>query len=258
MIVDYHAHIWRYENPAMATPYTECTAEWLLRAMDRAEVDRAVIVPLVYVPTAKARRVLLDNEYILESVKKYPDRLAGFVTIDPKANDATEVVKTHLDQGLVGLKILPTAHNFLMSDHLLLDPLMTICAEYRAPISIRANDDIGSTPLQIEEMARSFPEVPAFVIDTMGRKWLMPEAMMVAKRTKNVYLETSETSVEEIFAVYDGCGPENLLYATNSQFYMDEMVEHIQRHKRVITNSEEQEMVFYKNATKILKNWLNW
>ena len=252
MIIDYHAHIWRYANPELADPNTECTAEWLLRAMDRAGVDRTVIVPLVYVPPAKVRRVLRDNEYILQAVKKYPDRLVGFVTVNPKDEDAPNTVKTFIDQGLSGLKLLPTPHNYLMSDHLILDPVLNICEEYRVPVSIRANDDIGSAPLQIEEMARTFPGIPAFVIDTMGRKWLMPEAMMVAKRTGNVYLETSETSVEEIFAVFTACGPSKLLYATNSQFFMDEMAEHIYRHKRVIANPADQEQVFYKNAQRIL------
>ena len=74
MIIDYHAHIWRYENPEFAEPNTECTAEWLIRAMDRAKVDRSVIVPLVYVPSAKAKRVLNDNHYILKSIKKVREK----------------------------------------------------------------------------------------------------------------------------------------------------------------------------------------
>jgi uncharacterized protein len=252
MIIDYHAHIWRYANPEIADLTMECNIDWLLGAMDRAGVDHTVLVPLVYVPPAKVRRVLRDNDYVLQAIKEHPDRLTGFVAVNPKDEDAPMMVRQYLDQGLAGLKLLPTPHNYLMSDHLILDPILQICEEYRVPVSIRANDDIGSTPLQIEEMARSFPGIPAFVIDTMGRKWLMSEAMMVARRTDNVFLETSETNTEEIYAVYTACGAKKLLYATNSQFYLDEMAEHIQKHRRVITDPADQEYVFYRNARAIL------
>jgi hypothetical protein len=101
-------------------------------------------------------------------------------------------------------------------------------------------------------MARSYPGIPAFIIGHMGRKWLMPEAMMVAKRTPNVFLETSDTIVEEVYTVVHGSGAQNVLYATNSQFFLDEMAEHIQRHKRVIDDPADLELVMNANALKIL------
>ena len=252
MIIDYHAHTWRYADGQQVDLGTECSVEWLLGTMDRAGVDRAVIVPLVYVPTSTTKRVLKDNDYILQAVKSHPDRFSGLVAVNPKDGDAVNSLKSYLDGGLSGLKLLPTAGSFFMSDHLLLDPLFSVCQEYGVPVSIRANDDIGSSPLQIEEMSRSFPVIPAFVINHMGRKWMMSEAIMVAGRTDNVYLETSDTIVEEVYAVVKGCGPRKILYATNSQFFMDEMPEHIRRHQRVMPDPAELDLVLHKNASRIL------
>ncbi|MBI1294357.1 amidohydrolase family protein [bacterium] len=250
MIIDFHTHIWRYPDGSFARGRRQSSAEQLIESMDRAGVARAGIVPLAYVQAPPPRPLMLDNDYMLESVRRYPDRLFGFVEVNPYHEDAAATVAQFLTEGLTGLKLVPNLHGYQMSDHALLDPLLAICADAHAPVFVRANDDITSTPLQIEEMARTFPEIPAFVIGQMGRKWLFREALMVAKRTDNVYLETSDTNEDDIFDAVTGSGAPKVLYA--SHWFPDEMTVHLSRHRAAIADPGDLVRVLGLNAQKIL------
>lgn len=250
MIIDFHTHIWRYPDGSTAQGRRQSSPEQLIASMDRAGVARAGICPLAYVQAPPPRPLMLDNDFILESVRGYPDRLFGFVEVNPYSPDAAATVAHFLAEGLTGLKLVPNLHGYQMSDHALLDPLLAICAEAHASVFVRANDDITSTPLQIEEMARTFPEIPAFVIGQMGRKWLMREALMVAKRTPNVYLETSDTNEDDIFDAVHGSGAAKVLYA--SHWFPDEMQAHLTRHRAAIAQPEELALVLGLNAQNIL------
>lgn len=250
MILDFHTHIWRFEDEGVANTHLQSSAEELIRAMDRACVDKAVTVPIAYVPSGqRPKRVLLDNEYMLASMRMYPERLIGFVEIDPREEPSAYILRHFLGRGLGGLKLLPRRHAYIMSDHTLLDPLLTICAEHRVPVFVLAFDDIWSTPLQIEEMARAFPEIPAFVIGQMGRKWLMDEAFMVAARTANVFLETSDTNVDDLSAAFQAVGARKILYA--SHWHPDVMQEHISMHRSAIPDQIDQALVLGENARRI-------
>jgi hypothetical protein len=199
----------------------------------------------------KSRVIILDNEFMLQSMRKYPDQLIGFVEVDPRSSEAVETVKHYLGEGLGGLKLLPHFHAYIMSDHSLLDPVLEVCAGFRVPVFILAFDDITNTPLQIEEMARTFPDIPAFVIGQMGRKWLMDEAFMVAERTENVYLETSDTSIDDLQAAIAACGTHKVLYA--SHWYPDVMEQHLNMHRQAIPETSDLELVLGGNAARILE-----
>lgn len=249
MIIDFHTHIWRFNDASVARDPSEGSPEALLQAMDRAGVDKAVIVPKVYIASYAPVPILLDNDYMIESVRANPDRLIGFVEVNPRSPDAVETVRRYLSAGLSGMKLIPISHSYMMSNHRLLDPLFEVCAEFGVPVFVRANDDISSTPLQIEEMARTFPRIPAVVIGQMGRKWLMEEALMVARRTENVYLETSDTNIEEIRVAVGEAGTGKVLYA--SHWPPDEMEYHLYRHKQAGLTPAECELVLGGNAERI-------
>ncbi len=248
MIIDFHTHIWRYAQGVSPSDKHESSPQALLRDMDRAGVDKAVIVPLVYV-NSYPQPILMDNEYLVSAVRNHPDRLYGLVEVDPRQPTAVESIKRFLNEGLSGLKLMPGRHGYFMSNHNLLDPIFAICAEARVPIFVLAPDDISSTPLQLEEMARSFPELPAVVIGQMGRKWLFGEACMVARRTQNLYLETSDATLEVIEDAMSA-GAQKVLFA--SHWPPDEMQMQLARHRKAITCLEELFLVLGGNAERIL------
>lgn len=250
MIIDFHTHIYRYHDSNRLSGKSPFTSDDLLIALDQANVDRAVIVPLIYVSSPLPQPILMDNEYVLESAKKYSDRLLGFASINPRQENSLEEMKSLLDRGISGIKLMPTAHGYVMSNHYILDPFLEICADYRVPVFVLVNDEAFSTPLQIEEMARTHISIPAFVIGQMGKKWLFDEAIMVAGRNANIYLETSDASIGDIDLAVKGAGYGSVLYASHGN--VKEMIYHIQRHYSVIPDPYELEMVLSGNARKIL------
>jgi uncharacterized protein len=248
MIIDFHTHIWRYAEDVISNSKYESSPEALLRSMDQAGVDKAVLVPIAY-DTGTPQCLLMDNAYILQAVRKYPDRFHGLVEVDPKQPDSISTVKHYLEEGLSGLKLMPGRHGYFMSSHTLLDPFFAVCASFHVPVFVLAYDDINSTPLQLEEMARTFPEIPAVVIGQMGRKWLLGEACMVAGRTANLYLETSDTTLEVLDDAMDA-GAEKVLYA--SHWPPDEMGTQLARHRQAIPDARELALVLGGNAQRIL------
>lgn len=249
MIIDFHTHIWRFTIDPAPGEHGEGSPQALVEAMDRVGVDKAVIVPKVYVASYAPVPILLDNEYMLGSVREHPERLIGFVEVNPRSPDAVDTVRQYLSAGLSGMKLIPISHSYMMSNHRLLDPLFEVCADFGVPVFVRANDDICTTPLQIEEMARTFPQIPAVVIGQMGRKWLMEEALMVARRTDNVYLETSDTNIEEIKVAVDEAGARKVLYA--SHWPPDEMEHHLDRHTHAGLTPADCALVLGENARRI-------
>jgi predicted TIM-barrel fold metal-dependent hydrolase len=100
-------------------------------------------------------------------------------------------------------------------------------------------------------MARTFPEVPAVVIGQMGRKWLFPEAIMVSQRTPNLYLETSNGTLEVIEDAVKGAGAQKVLFA--SHWPPDEMAEQLAKHRQLISDPADLALVLGGNAARVLE-----
>jgi hypothetical protein len=73
MIIDSQVHVWPADRPdrpldAAGLDRTPYSYQQLLAAMDKAGVDRAILVP----PSIDKDR----NDYVIEAVQKHPDRFA--------------------------------------------------------------------------------------------------------------------------------------------------------------------------------------
>lgn len=73
----------------------------LLRQMDAAGVDRAVVVQASTVYGH-------DDRYLADSVQAHPDRLLGVYSIDAMAPDAVERIQHWEDRGLHGFRLFTT------------------------------------------------------------------------------------------------------------------------------------------------------
>lgn len=78
MFIDIHAHA--YRRPVQAfLPF--CTAEELIARYDELKIELGIVLPIVspeiYLPQT--------NEEVIEMAEQYPDRLAAFCNVDPRA-----------------------------------------------------------------------------------------------------------------------------------------------------------------------------
>src|SRR5690349_10262969 len=97
MIIDAHTHIFSPEMAAQRekhcqtdTRFAECylspkarmvRAEELIAAMDGAGVARAVVMGYAFAEGALCRE---SNDYIIDAVRRYPQRLIGLGAVQPK------------------------------------------------------------------------------------------------------------------------------------------------------------------------------
>ncbi len=98
MIIDSHVHAWSTDTPLASgrdyTPTAAAPVERLLTEMDRHRVDGAVLVQPSFLGT--------DNSYLIEAIRRYPDRLRGVAVVGPSA--ASPLLEDLRASGVAGLR----------------------------------------------------------------------------------------------------------------------------------------------------------
>lgn len=243
MIIDAYNHIWRARpNAPELFMHEELSARKFVAEMDRSHIDKAVVCPLGQD---------IDNQYIADGVRQFPDRLIGFMEVNPRDADAArQIAGLARENGFKGLKLHPTMMGHPVSSHPLMDPIFKACSEFGLVVYGHCMHDFWVTPLQYEEMARTFPDVP-IILGHMGILWSVAEAAMVAKRNPNVYLETSVVPLRSLRIGIQGAGAEKVVMGTDwpaNDFDLQmEMI------RRATASKEEFEMVTGRNLARLLK-----
>lgn len=217
MIIDAYNNIWEAgQNSDYLTAETY-SVEMMMRDMDAAGVDMAVGCSLGQ---------MIDNDYTASVGQKYPDRIIPFGQVNARDADAADQIRRDHDKhGFKGLKLHPVLHGYHIVDHGLLDPIYEACAERAIIVLFNALDDAFIHPLGIEEIAKHHPTVPTLIAH-MGTVWNVGEAILVASRTPNIYLETSSTQLIEVRMAYRDLGPEKIIMGTDwpgSDFEMERL-----------------------------------
>lgn len=181
MIVDVHTHIFPEEicrgrerffqgEDAFKLLYDSpkaklCGAGDLVATMDEQNVDVSVVFGFPWKSGDLARK---NNDYIVEAVSMYPDRLRGFACFDLEWKGAADEAQRCIELGLSGVGELA----FYLSgidDRALdqLEPVMDVCLSAgNLPVMIHTNEPVGhyypgKTPITLEQiygLAVRFPE----------------------------------------------------------------------------------------------------
>lgn len=206
MVIDAYNNAWEPHGTSDYLTGDDFKIGTMLEQLDAAKVDKAVICSLGQ---------MIDNEFIARTVRTYPDRLIGFGQVNPRSDGAVaEIERFAREDGLRGLKMHPTMHGYHFADHGLLDGIFRACAEHGLVILVNALDDSFCHPFAIEEVSRGFPSVPVLVAH-MGTVWNTMEAMIVAERNAQIYLETSSTQLLEVKTAYERLGAEKIVMGTD-------------------------------------------
>ncbi len=241
MIIDAYNNIWEAgQNSDYLTAETY-SVKTMLRDMDSAGVDMAVGCSLGQ---------MIDNDYIARVARKHPDRIIPFGQVNARDRDAADQIRRDHDKhGFKGIKLHPVLHGYHIVDHGLLDPVYEACAERGVIILFNALDDAFVHPLGIEEIAKHFPAVPTLIAH-MGTVWNVGEAILAARRTPNIYLETSSAQLIEVRMAYRSLGPEKIIMGTDwpgSDFEMERL-----KIKKSVEDPVHRAMVEGENLAKLL------
>ena len=179
MIVDFHTHIFpgffrkerdRFflEEPAFESLYrspksTLVGCEELLRTMDEEGVDRSVIFGFPWENEAYFRR---HNDYIIESIQRYPGRLIGFCCFSIHALHGAEEAARCLAAGLSGVGELAVYESGLSEKAVSgLADVMDVCLQRDVPVMLHTNEPVGHqyagktemTLRQLYQLIKAYP-----------------------------------------------------------------------------------------------------
>lgn len=214
MIIDCHTHIFPRairENregyfpaePAFELLYSPSRSKLagataIIDAMDEQHIDMSVVFGF---PWHDADTFEMHNDYILDTVSRYPQRLIGLGCFDPLSAHAAAEAERCMDNGLSGIGEL-AIYQSAMDDALLkrLEPIMGILKEKDLPLLIHTNEPIGHqypgkaamTLDQIDSIPERFPDNTIILAHWGGGIFFFN---LLKKETKdhleNVYFDTA-------------------------------------------------------------------
>jgi len=203
-------------GPQMRTLYPVNTGEQLIALLDETGVDKA----LALTPCLVGSGEFLDpnheqsNEVIAREVKKFPDRLVGAARVNPNyGSRAVEMLRYAVETlRLRALKLHPICEFFYPS-HPYLPPLFEVANEYNIPVLIHTDEGPLTNAAGYLDLAQNFPNVPVVLYHLGG-----PNAVQVAKRAPNVFLETSFAYQIHILGAARALGPERVIFGSDVPF----------------------------------------
>lgn len=172
-----------------------------LKLMDAAEVERAVLVN--YVAPEVIGYTEKTNEFVRDFARADPRRLIAVGSVLPSRPDpGREIRRLVAEFGLRGIKLHPphqlfAPNAYLDGHHDGLREIYATCEELAIPVIVHTGTSIFpgarnrfGQPLLLEDVAIDFPRL-TIVMAHGGRPLWMEEAVFLARRFPNVYLETS-------------------------------------------------------------------
>lgn len=163
MLIDFHTHAFpdKLAERALGTlaakvrmvPETNGSIAGLLAHMDNCGVDRSVVCNIA----TNAKQMTNVNNFAIETLKLYGNRLTPLGSINPEAEGQSEEIKRLRQAGIAGLKLHPDYMGFRIDDRIY-DEIFDTAAGFGMFIIIHAGFDVYSP----------------------GKVWAPPEA--VAKR----------------------------------------------------------------------------
>lgn len=213
---------------------TQLAQRWVSE-MDKYGIDQLVM--FTSVPG--------DHPSVATAVRAFPERIIGYLMLDPAQPNAPELVREGVQRyGLKGLTLFPAMHHFHASDERLY-PLYQAATDLKIPVfvhfgvlKIGIRDKLGlpnifdlryADPIDLHKAAIDFPGLP-FIIPHFGCGYFR-EALMLGAQAPNVYVDTSSSNtwltympshldLKTVFAkTLQVFGPQRLLFGTDSNVF---------------------------------------
>jgi len=214
MLIDFHTHIFPPEFSANRTRYIDAdstfgalyadpkariaTAEDLIAAMDEDGVDTVVVMGIGWADMGVASEA---NDYIIDAIGRFPNRLVGFAGINPawSAGAVRELVRC-ADAGLRGVgELHPDSQRFDLGDAQAMASVMEVVQANNLILTTHSSEPVGhnyqgkgnTRPDVLWRFIQNFPDATVVCAHWGGGLpfyALMPE---VKESLANVYFDTA-------------------------------------------------------------------
>jgi len=277
MIIDFHTHVFpprvkqkrsQYidRDPCFALLYAKkeakiATTEELIESMDRAGIDISVIVNLGWITHELC---VETNDYILESIARYPKRLIGFCTVQPQSlNAAIAEIERCARGGARGIgEMRPDMQLLDLGDDPIITPFMTAIKQHRLIFLTHTSEPAGHdypgkgivTPDILYPFITTHPDITIVCAHWGGGLpfyALMPE---VQKALQNVYFDTAASPFlyqPQIYTLVSQLvGADKILFG--SDYPLLPQTRLLQEINSAALTEEEKRLITGENARKLL------
>jgi len=242
MIIDFHTHIFPIDirenreklfpsEPAFKLLYQSAKSRLigaadLIDAMDENRVDKSVVFGFPWKNSAVFKP---HNDYIMEMVQKYPDRIIGFGCFEPSGKNVVSEAERCIAAGVSGIGELAFYQTGIDESALdRLAPIMEMCAGRNLPVLIHTNEPVGhmyhgKTPItlaQIYNLIKRFPDNKIVLAHWGGGLFFFSLLKKEVKESlKNVYFDTAASPYlydSEIYQIADKIiGVDKILFGSD-------------------------------------------
>jgi len=166
--------------------------------MDEAGVDISVIVNIGW---TTHEMCVETNDYIMESISRYPQRLVGFCVVQPQSHEAAAAeIKRCAKAGIRGVgEMRPDLQLVDLTDEIVMEPFVEVLRKHKLILLTHASEPVGHnypgkggvTPDILYSFIASFPDLTIVCAHWGGGLpfyALMPE---VKKAMSNVFFDTA-------------------------------------------------------------------
>ena len=110
--------------------------------MDREGIDRSIVLNIGW---ASHQMCVETNDYIMEAISRYPERLVGFCALQPKEGEAAIAELERCARGgMRGIgEMRPDIQGFDLGDEAAMRPTVEAAANHRFILLIHSSEPVG-------------------------------------------------------------------------------------------------------------------
>ncbi|MFH1039256.1 MAG: amidohydrolase family protein [PVC group bacterium] len=264
MVIDFHTHAFPDQLAAEAVSRLQehsgayrarhdGTIRGLLASMDRAGIEKAVVVSIATRPKQVPR--ITDWAITIRG-----ERIIPFASLHPGYKRFREELDRIKEAGLRGIKLHPMYQDFAIDDPKLF-PLYRAVADRGLICLFHAGNDIAfpendqAAPYRLRRVLDAVPGLIAVAAHLGG--WTAWQEVAAELLGRSVYLETSfalrEADPGVFRKILETHPPEFFLFGTDSP-WLDQK-EELERWMALDIPDAFKEMIFFKNAQRLLNLW---
>jgi len=167
--------------------------------LEESSFERAVVFGFGFKDMGLCRLV---NDYVIEKVREFPQRLTGFISVSPNAAGVEQEIDRCHRAGLKGIgEIFPEGQGFTIDSEKETRALTGACIERNLPVIVHTNEPVGHTYAGKNNVG--LQQIERFIAHSQGLRVIlahwgggllfyesMPE---LREQFRNVYYDTAAT-----------------------------------------------------------------
>lgn len=259
MVIDAHCHIYPDKIAEKASQNTgrfydlhmeyDGKVSTLLELGQKAGIDKFVVQSVATTP----KQVSSINNFICDTVKKYPDKMYGLGTLHPESENIEKDIDELISLGLHGVKLHPDIQQFKIDDYRCLE-IYEICEKRGLPVLIHTGDH----RFDFSNPNRMLPIVDIYenltIIGAHFGGWsIWHEAAEQLCDRKNFYVDCSSSfyalTDDEIRFLINKYGSDKVIFGTD--YPMWDCKTELDRFISLGLSKDDSDKILYKNAMKV-------